>query len=49
MVFPLAPLTLAVNWIVELEGRTVTSGSLEKSVPVRFNVTVITPPEPVRV
>ena len=49
MVFPLAPLTLAVNWIVGVVRTTVTSESLEKNVPVRFNVTVITPPGPVSV
>jgi hypothetical protein len=48
MVFPLAPLTLAVNWIVGVVRKTVTSESLEESVPVRFNVTVITPPGPAR-
>jgi hypothetical protein len=47
-VFPLAPLTFAVNWIVGVVRTTVTSASLEESVPVRFNVTVITPPRPAR-
>ena len=49
MVFPLAPLTLAVNWIVGVVRTTVTSESFEESVPVRFNVTVINPPGPVSV